>query len=189
MSVVSPRARAAQTKRNQSRGALLGVAEQLFEEFPYKHIQYRDISESATVAHQTFYNIFATKSAWAVTVLSARLDEALDLQALCEQGTSLSIDEQLLGKLCLFERVSDDLPGITIGLIEERTRSDTSNHRLLPGFYCEIAEDLEIGTKTGDFRGGTNSPETVNFIIDSLAMACAAQNIGAPYMILDSLVK
>lgn len=185
MTTLTSYQRAAITKRRNTRDAFMGAADTIFERCLYRDIQVKDITRQSGRSEATFYNAFLSKNDWAIDVLNARLNKALTLYLPREEGGATVVYTRALGRLSVFEGVSTGLPGITQGLIEERTRTGGSHSKLLPEFHRAIVQVVHEGQEERLFRADIEATQMADFAIDSLSLACAIKGNNAPSQIMN----
>lgn len=168
------------TQREQNRSAFLDAAISLFEESVYSGIRMDDIFQRANRDNATFYNFYASKPDWAIDVLDTELNKALAKQSAREMGVVYTPYARALGRLTLFEAVTNDLPGITQAPIEDRALTGASYSELLPNFHTKVNQAFRNGQERQLFRTDVDSSQLADFTIDSLALACLIRLNNAP---------
>lgn len=173
MSELSRQQRAAITKRNTTRNALLDAADSVFTDADYSAIKVEHVANHAGVSTATYYTVFPGKSAWGAAVLDRRLSDALDQQAAPGTEQPWSPRARLAGFLSLLGEVSTSLPGITKALVDERTDAQRQYADLLPRFYKEVTHAVMDGQRQDDFSVELPPSALADFVLDSLALAYA----------------
>jgi AcrR family transcriptional regulator len=171
-----PRARAARTKRDRTRRALLDAADSAFGSRGWAHTRIEDIAQSAGVSAATAYNHFPTKHALLAQVYAPLIDPLL-VQARNDIATGRPVIEALedqvraLCRVCARNRMltaafSAAVAEYTVKIGRMPDPSDEADPRVL----VPMPEALELlighGQRTGALRAYPSARDLSGLLIN-----------------------
>jgi AcrR family transcriptional regulator len=177
---IDPRARAAQTKRNRTRRALLDAADAAFSSHGWGDTRMEDIAAAAGVSPATAYNHFPSKHALVGHVYGP-LVKPLVVQAERDIAAGRPVVDALSDQVKALARISHRYLKLTAALwsaVQEYTikvagppdPSDELDPRLLAPVPESIRLLVEHGQRTGELRRFPDSVEVSALIINLLLL-------------------
>ncbi|MGQ0574555.1 MAG: TetR/AcrR family transcriptional regulator [Pseudonocardia sp.] len=147
------RARAARTKRDRTRAALLEAADTAFGLHGWSRTRVEDIAAAATVSAATAYNHFPTKHALIGHVFRP-LVSALCAQAECDLATGRPIDQALVDQVRALVRT-------------------TSRHRTLAGAFLAACQEYAARVHAAPRVGDELDPRALAPVSDGIRLLVA----------------
>jgi AcrR family transcriptional regulator len=172
------RARAAQTKRDRTRAALLGAADPAFAAKGWARTRIEDIASAAGVSSATAYNHFPTKHAL-IGHVYAPLVRSLQAQAdrvVAEQRSVVpALIEQVRAMVRLAWRHRGLTAALSAGMADYAIRvegppnpQDENDPRVLAPLSAVLVGLIEHGQKTGELRRWPDGREIGGTIVNLL---------------------
>jgi AcrR family transcriptional regulator len=175
-----PRVRAAQTKRNRTRRALLDAADAAFSSRGWGNTRMEDVAAAAGVSAATAYNHFPSKHAL-VGHIYGPLIRPLVVQAERDLASGRSIVDALCDQVKALSRISFRYRRLTAAFwsaVQEYTikvagppeRSDDLDPRTLAPLPDTLRLLIERGQYTGELRSFPSAAEVSGLIINLLLL-------------------
>jgi AcrR family transcriptional regulator len=192
-----PRTRAAQTKRDRTRGALLAAADAAFGTRGWARTRMEDIAAAAGVSAATAYNHFPTKHALIGHVYRP-LILPLRVQAERALAEGRSVTEALIEQVHALVRTSwrhRMLTGALFAAVQEYTAKvgappradDDLDPRTLAPVPEAICILVEYGQRTGELRSFP-SPEDLSAMVTNLLLIRGANSPEEPPEVTSELL-
>jgi len=177
---LDPRVRAAQTKRDRTRRALLDAAEAAFSARGWGNTRMEDVAAAAGVSAATAYNHFPSKHALVGHVYGP-LVHPLVVQAARDLATDRPVVEALCDQVKALARISHRYRRLTAAFwsaVQEYTirtagppdPADQLDPRTLAPLPESIRMLVEHGQRTGELRTFPSAVEVSGLIINLLLM-------------------
>lgn len=157
-----PRARAARTKRNRSRAALIDAADAVFAARGWAATRVEDIARTAGVSPATAYNHFPSKHVLIASVFAPHVRTLLaqvDAHLASARPVTEALSEQVMALALLSARNRRLMAAFTAAVLEYTIRSGTAprpGDELDPRNVADLPEALralvERGQATGELR-------------------------------------
>jgi AcrR family transcriptional regulator len=181
------RARAAQTKRDRTRAALLGAADPAFAARGWARTRVEDIASAAGVSSATAYNHFPTKHVL-IGHVYAPLLRSLRTQAYRDIAAGRPIVPALTDHLRALVRISWRHRGLTAALAagiadyaikvgRPADPNDENDPRVLAPVGEVVVELIRRGQQTGELRPWPPAEEIGTMLVDLLLVRA----VGRPY--------
>ncbi|HYH30462.1 MAG TPA: TetR family transcriptional regulator [Pseudonocardia sp.] len=175
-----PRARAAQTKRDRTRRALLDAADATFGARGWANTRMEDIAAAAGVSAATAYNHFPSKHAL-VGCVYGPLVHPLLVQAERDLASGRPVVDALSDQVRALARISQRNRRLTAAFwsaVEEYTikvsgppdPSDDIDPRTLAPVPRSLQKLIERGQRTGELRGFPTAPDASGMIVNLLLL-------------------
>lgn len=185
-----PRARAAQTKRNRTRAALLGAADPMFAARGWARTRVEDIASAAGVSNATAYNHFPTKHVL-IAQIYAPLLRSLRTQAYRDVTAGRPIVPTLTDHLRALVRTTWRNRGLTAalsaGIADFAVRvgrpadpGDESDPRVLAPVGAVLCELIARGQESGELRAWPPADEIGTMLVDLLLVRAVGRQHSPP---------
>ena len=184
------RARAARTKRDRTRAALLSAADPAFAARGWSRTRVEDIASAAGVSSATAYNHFPTKHVLIAHVYAPLLRN-LRTQAYRDIASGRPIVPALIDHLRALVRISWRHRGLTAalsaGIADYAVRvgrpadpADENDPRVLAPVGEVLVELISRGQQTGELRGWPPAEEIGTMLIDLLLVRAVGRQHEPP---------
>ena len=188
--VSDPRARAARTKRDRTRAALLSAADPAFAARGWSRTRVEDVASEAGVSSATAYNHFPTKHVLIAHVYAPLLRN-LKTQAYRDITTGRAIVPSLTDHVRALVRTAWRNPGLTAalsaGVADYAVRvgrpadpGDESDPRVLAPVGEVLSELIRRGQLTGELRPWPPADELGTMLVDLMLVRAVGRRSDPP---------